>query len=1149
MKKTSILGLLLLAFMPLFAEHVDPETARKVATTFLSNNGAKSDQLTDLSKSAGFPNLYIFTTEESFVVMAADDCVKPILGYSLTEKFITDDMPDNIRWWLQGYSDQIQDVKDSHQKANHDITRQWKDLREGTNTLLKSRTEVGPMITTKWNQNYPYNLYCPTDSEITRPDLNGHVPTGCVATAMAQVIKYHNHPAQGIGSHSYLHNTYGIQSADFGATIYDWNNMPNQISSSSPIAQQQAVATLIRHCGIAVEMDYGKEGSGALPHDITPALKSYFNFSQTAQYVKRSEIMGNNQLNTFYTDEEWIALIQSELDAGRPIIYGGFSNTTSGSGHSFVCDGYGKDGYDNDWFHFNWGWNGNYNGYYSINNMTPGSGGIGGGAYDYSYRQDAVIGIKPSTNSVNPSDLTYTLNGTSLTLNWSCDGDVSSFNIYSNGNLIGNVSTNSYLVPIPYGTNVYFVQSVNADGELSLSSNRVTVTVDYPTPIVEDLSTTIIDNNVSFSWTASDWCYPETPSATLTYGNGIYSNTIGTIGQANMYWGQRFPAEDLAIHQGKVIYKISIYVTEVGTYDCILYKGSNSSSKELSPKTQITTFPIYPSTKGWFDIILDETVEIDDSQDLWVFFHDTELKLYPAAFCDDLISTEGNYYSADDPLTSEIYTLSNTSWLIRTYLTDGAYTYNLYQDGEKIGENLTSTSYSNVSLSDNKPNLFTVTTNYYGGEAESNTVGFAKGDAELSTLEMEENDKMTLLENSTLTVGTLSNSDPANLVLENGAQLITSSEDVKATVNRTITTFTGSNDKGNWHLIASPMTDEFPISNTSLISETESNYDLYIFDQNYQGQEWRNFKGTGEGHFSSIKNKVGYLYASAENTNVSFAGTLNNTDGQVAIAFTDDKALSGYNLVGNPFPCEATIDKGDYYRIVETEEGSKLQLASSAIAPMEGIIVKAANSDDQTVTFSKTTAKGTRMSSGMITMSVSRERGQALDIARIRLEGDLNWEKINLHKGGTQLFIPQDSTDYAMVVKKDQTAIPVSFKASQDGIYTLDIEIEGLDLDYLHLIDNIAGTDIDLLTTTSYTFEAKNDDYMSRFRLLFSAFDEDQTDELAEGNIQILDVTGRVVRTYHGNMRCVPTEGMAPGVYVLRSVNGNETKTEKIIIK
>ena len=219
----------------MMAEHVPQETACKAAATFLTNNGAKSAQLTDLSKAAGFANLYIFTADPGFVVMAADDCVQPILGYSLTGHFVAENMPENISGWLQGYSDEIQFAIDSKAKPSAETAKLWKGLIDGGSKAAKATIVVDNLLSTTWDQTYPYNALCPRD-----PSTNQLTVTGCMATAMAQIMKHWEYPVRGKGNHTYPSN-YGNQYADFGNTVYDWANMPSTLSSSSTQVQIQSV--------------------------------------------------------------------------------------------------------------------------------------------------------------------------------------------------------------------------------------------------------------------------------------------------------------------------------------------------------------------------------------------------------------------------------------------------------------------------------------------------------------------------------------------------------------------------------------------------------------------------------------------------------------------------------------------------------------------------------------------------------------------------------------------------------------------------------------------------------------------------------------------------------------------------------------------
>ena len=1135
---TMIVVLLLMAAMPMMAEHVTPETAQKVAANFLGNNGAKVDQLTDVSEAAGFANLYIFNSEEGFVVMAADNCVQPILGYSLTGKFVAEGMPDHLRWWLQGYSDQIQEAIDHKAETTPDVAGQWEAWVDGTVNRPKStHTVVAALITTAWDQWYPYNYYCPSCDVYSAN--GGHALTGCVATAMAQAINYHSAPVHGVGSYGYTHGTFGQLSADFNATNYDWANMSAQISSSSSANEIQAVATLIYHCGISVEMDYGKISSGASSSRIAPALKSNFNFSQSTTYVKRSN----------YGNTDWVALMRNELNNSRPVIYGGFDDATNPqSGHSFVCDGYDSDNYGDLYFHFNWGWSGSYNGYFSIDDMTPGGSGAGGGNHNYSFLQDAVIGVKPSTNNAIPTNLTYTLIGLQgLTLNWTAADGAVSYNIYRNDSYVGNTTSNTYSETAPFGTNVYYVRSVDSEGELSLSSNTVTVTVDYQTPVVNDLNASYADGDATLTWTAPAWCYPSSASATLTYGTQTNSGYCFTWDSSSlMYWGHRYLTDNLSPYDGMKLYSVDFHANNEGTYQLCFYQGTNQGTY-VCPATSIyTTQDITVTATGWQTIDLPEPITLDASKDLWIFVHNPQAidDLQSYLCTESGSSAYGVYYSADP----QSYTFNNASgyaFLLKTYLTDGTYIYNLYDNGVSVANDIDATEYTVSNPADNTAHQFTVTTNYYGGESDaSNLAGLTLGTASLSDLQMAANDKMTLTEGSILTVnGTVSNSNEGHLVLENGAQLFHSSEGVKATVKKDIAAYT--TDDNSWYLIASPVTESItPSADNGLLA---NEYDLYKFDQS-QELEWRNFEASA---FPTLDHKTGYLYANSGNTTIDFAGTLAATTEATHLTYDDNATFKGFNLIGNPYPCNTTVDK-DYYII----NGNTVVLAESGhvITPCEAIFAQA-SAENESVTFSKAGTSGKAASSSFDITLTQRSQAErngvltsptTLDRARVRFNSTERLEKFSLNDDqGSLLYIPQGSSRFAVACADGQDEMPLNFKAAQDGTYTLTVETGDLELAYLHLIDHLTGADIDLLQTLTYTFDATTRDYASRFKFVFTDNHDDTPDidlYFVQGKTQILDVTGRVVATdRHAQL--------TPGVYILKTVDGNQTKSQKIIIK
>ena len=952
---------------------------------------------------------------------------------------------------------------------------------------------------------------------------------------MAQIMKYWNYPAQGIGSHSYTPYTrpdLGVQSANFGETTYEWANMPNQLSQSSTTTQINAIATLMYHCGVSVDMMYdisSNGGSGAYSNDIPYALVNYFNYKSTATYLTKSS----------YTDNNWIALLKSELNAGRPIEYNG---SGSGGGHAFVCDGYDN----NNKFHFNWGWSGQNDGFFALTSLNPGSGGSGGGSYNFTNDQNAVIGIEPASTIAPPTNLTYTLSGTqNVTLNWVGVSGASSYNVFRNGNLIGNATSTTYSDTAPYGTTSYYVRSVDSNNQMSLPSNTVTVTIDYPTPVVNDLTGSLSGNNVNLSWTAPDWCYPETPSATLTYGNGISEGNLGFNDGTNMYWGHRYLAENLTEYNNMVIYKVAFYANETGSYKIFVYKGTTSNC----PQTKVLEQSINVGTTGWGDFDLSSNIIIDASKDYWVFIYDPEGRSYPATYC----SYSGSYanYYASSP-TSWVGTVGNAAFLIKAYITDGTYTYNLYRNGTTLATNLTTTSYIDQNRN-NTASFYTMKTNYYGGEtAASNGVGYALGQASISTLTLDANDQMTVTENSTLTVnGTLTNNDPANLILEEGAQLIHNSANVKATVKRNIVPYT-SDDNG-WYFIASPVLESItPSTVNGLLNGV---YDLYYYDE--PTYYWMNYRNNA----FNLAYKQGYLYASNANTPLQFAGTLTPSNSSVTLSDLSHSAtvLNGFNLVGNPFACNATVDKSFY---ITDETGSSIILADNGrqVKPCEGIFVQATISNTS-ITFTKAGAKGRSLSNSFdLTLTQGRT---TIDRARVQLGNEESLDKFNLSDNtSSQIYFPQNGRNFAVTSISGENELPLNFEAMRDGIYTLNIELGSLNLGYLHLLDNLTDANIDLLSTPSYTFEAKTSDHASRFRLVFDASDAETNDSFVyvangqlhvinqgEADLQIIDVMGRILHneTITGSFD-MPLNLIA-GTYILRLSNANQVLTQKVIIQ
>lgn len=327
-----------------------------------------------------FANLHIMNAEDGsgFVIVAADDVAHPILGSSDSGAFQADNMPDNLRWWLSEYERQIQWAISNGLTSSEETRQEWSRLL--TEQTTAAEVVVAPMLHTQWGQEAPYNDMTPTAA-------GKHCPVGCVATAVAQILKYYEYPSVGFGTHSYSSGTYHFPLiADFGATHYDWGNMLDCYAGENCNFQNAAaVATLMLQVGIACNMEYGRNASGAYAWAPLVGLHDYFGYS---------EHMGIMYMDSYKSIDFWQAILQHQLDNGMPFILGG-GDEQEENGHSFVGDGYKSDGS----IHINWGWDGMMDGYFQLCALTPSVVGTGGGtSMNFSFYQHAIINIRPDIN-------------------------------------------------------------------------------------------------------------------------------------------------------------------------------------------------------------------------------------------------------------------------------------------------------------------------------------------------------------------------------------------------------------------------------------------------------------------------------------------------------------------------------------------------------------------------------------------------------------------------------------------------------------------------------------------------------------------------------------------------------------------------------
>ena len=367
----------------LSANPVDKNRAKRIAKNFYSQQ--MSDlrfpgiQSYELIKYKGINTFYAFNikNQKGFILVAADDASIPVLGYSFSGAYSSNEQPENFALTLEDYNRQLEYIIKNNISANAYIIAQWEKYNS-SNNIKGSTTSVAPLLTSIWSQGCYYNNETPTDAA----GPCGHVVTGCVATAMAQVLYYYQFPAKGSGRHNYNSN-YGLLTAVFDTTNYNWSAMTDTLTSQSSSQSVDAVATLISHCGIAVNMQYSAGSSGAYSQDAANAFNHYFNYDNGLQLLHKVD----------YSDSIWEQMLRAELDSLHPLYYDG-----SGTGaHAFVCDGY----QNNNYFHFNWGWSGNHNGYFLVSALNP-------GGMNFSNYCGAVFNMKPGVPT-NCSGITDTL--------------------------------------------------------------------------------------------------------------------------------------------------------------------------------------------------------------------------------------------------------------------------------------------------------------------------------------------------------------------------------------------------------------------------------------------------------------------------------------------------------------------------------------------------------------------------------------------------------------------------------------------------------------------------------------------------------------------------------------------------------------------
>lgn len=573
-----IIMFVLVAGVAAQAGNVTKQEAARKATAFLNLKSESQLELLD----CGYETMYLFAIQGGgFVLVSADNRVQPILAYSRLSGINPQRMPKNLKGWLDGYDKQIRVAM----TAQSPVAEGWSEeparkSAEGFDSI------VGPLLSTAWGQEPPYNTLCPYDEDAEETTL-----VGCVATAMASLMKYWNWPDTGVGQYSYNTYYYGEQSANFGATAYDWANMPNTLTALSSETEIAAVSTLMYHCAVAVRMNFNPElygGSSAQSVQGTyglnqpcaeNAMRTYFKYAPGLHAVIRQR----------YSDNDWSSLLRHELDCHRPILYEGDEGAY---GHEFVCDGYDTNGF----FHFNWGFSGSGDGYYALTRLTP-------PGYNFTSDQKAIVGLEPDT--LYGTSTTCTVRGLS---NDTTKGTVLGGGVY-------NYRDTVYLWAAPSPV-CRFVSWDNGStvNPLPLLAHDLELTASFADALIDD-------------------------GTTMTYSPSDLSNASAFEVSSGDRIAIKFPASALRGHN---------YVTAVefnnfsGRYVASIHRGGENAPGEV---VYSQPFEIPYGRPQWYRAKMEEPVPIDTTQNLWISIRCLDLKSINGV--PGLGVGEGNWYSRD----------------------------------------------------------------------------------------------------------------------------------------------------------------------------------------------------------------------------------------------------------------------------------------------------------------------------------------------------------------------------------------------------------------------------------------------------------------------------------------------------------------------
>ena len=1113
MKKILFITLLLAAFFVINANPVDQQTAKAIGAMFLNTSTKVKADMSELKLVAtynmeqGNAAFYVFNAKNGYVIVSADDRAFPILAYSDEGVYDENNVPVQMQEYLYDFVEQIQYVVSNNIDQDEKTAQQWKLVQTtGRMNDNKNTAVVGPLLTTNWGQGQYYNSLCPADASA----LTGHVAVGCVAVAMGQIMCYHGKltgkPVNGNGTHGYTPEGYSYQYVDYGATTYDWTNMSDKLTNSSTQEQKTAVATLLWHCGVAVDMMYGAGESGAYSVNVPDAMLNYFRYSDELSYSYRDTC----------DDNIWLARVKDCLNLNRPIYYSG-TRLPSG-GHAFVCDGYD----DQDLLHMNWGWNGSSNAYVAVDAVNAGD------KY-YKYYNLAIFNMHPADDGVTTN---HTI---TLSANDNDYGTVSGGCTVANGTDVTITATPNDGYAFWYWSENGGVVSTKANYTFKALYSRNLVAV-FGAPNSITVNTSVLGSGGTVSG-----------SGNYSYGEEITVTASPSEDYTFCYWleGNNIVSAD-ASYTFTVTETRSLVARFVPTADVceVIYEFADSYGDGWQGNQLVVTYEdTYTETmtlpNGSFgsysrNVVISGKVKLEWVLGLYVNECSLCLKHgYGDVFYEKTtIGNSGFTYEFNMNCTSD----SGINFL-------GTNT-TLWRDATNWAGGIKPTSTSIVGIR---------------GEVNVDQ------DVTITALNIYDDVKLTINAGITLTVlGTIAEMPGATIQIEDGGQLVNATAGINGFAKKEVSTWIAAPANYGWHAISTPVDN---VAFAYVKNLTNATYNVYRYNE--AAMTWENSQNASN-LFNSFENGHGYLYRRAAGETLEFNGTFNTSSVDYHLTYeAANDNLKGFHLIGNPYPHNIYKGTGTAILNTYLEDGFYTLLPdgtwsagldnTDAIKPCQAILVQAKNTAaDETLVIKKVTTSGSaKEAEKTIRFSVSNSQYEDVAYAIFKDGGGLN--KIDHQNDEIQkLYINKDGSDFAVADIDDVTkAFNLNIKVVTTGRYTLKVNADG-DFSYLHLLDRYSGNDVDLLVDGDYEFVAAPSDNANRFivRLEYSegsetsdVFAYQNGDEIivtGDGILQVYDVMGRMIATKYVNGRETQNFVSLPtGVYIFK-LNG---KTQKIVIK